>query len=182
MTNTKQTLIADRYSNALIDIAKEGKLTYEKIDKDLKLIQSTLVQSKDLKEFLNNPVISVEDKKEVVTKIFKAELDVLILNFLKLLIDKNRFEVFDSVLNSFLESMDNINNISRVKVTSAVDMNEYSKKKLIEKLESKLNKKVILDLEINQDIIAGLVIRIGDNVIDTSLKNKLEDLSKNITK
>lgn len=180
MTNTKNTLIADRYSEALVSIAKEGKLTYDKISEDLNLIKNILAQSKDLNEFLTNPLISLEDKKEIIDKVFKNEIDPLIVNFLKVLVDKSRFDAFEEVLTSFNKALDDINNISRINVTSAVEMTEESKKKLKNKLESKLNKNVILDLEINSSIIAGLVIRIGDNIIDMSLKHKLEDLSKNI--
>lgn len=180
MTNTKNILIADRYSDALVELAKDGKLTYGKISDDLELIRSTLELSKDLNEFLTNPVMSVENKKEIIDKVFTDEVDILIINFLKVLIDKNRFSVFAEVLEAYNKSLDDINNISRIQVTSAVKMSDESKNKLKTKLETKLKKNVILDLDINSNIIAGLVIKIGDNVIDMSLKHKLEDLSKNI--
>lgn len=182
MAVTKNTIIADRYAEALVKTAREGKLTFEKINDDLKLVETTLNQSKDLQEFLTTPLVSIDDKKEVLDKVFSNDIDTLIVNFLKVLIDKNRFELFDDVLESFNKSMDSINNISRVKVTSAVEMTEDAKKKLKTKLEEKLKKNVVFDLEINSDIIAGLVIKIGDNIVDMSLKHKLEDLSKNILK
>lgn len=180
MTNTKNTLIADRYSDALVEIAKDGKLTYSKISTDLALVKEILNQSKDLDDFLINPLVSVENKKEVIDKVFAKEIDVLILNFLKVLVDKNRFFVFGEVLDSYNKSLDNINNISRVSVTSAVNMSEESKNKLKDKLETRLKKNVILDLNLDSSIIAGLIIKIGDNIVDMSLKHKLEDLSKNI--
>lgn len=180
MANTKNTLIADRYSDALVDLAKEGKLTFEKINTDLTLIKNILEQSPDLNEILSNPLTSVENKKEIIEKVFTSEVDSLILNFLKILVDKNRFFVFNDILESFNVALDDINNISRIRVTSAVKMSEESKSKLKAKLEEKLKKNVILDLNINSNIIAGLVIEMGDNVIDMSLKHKLEDLSKNI--
>lgn len=182
MTNTKQIIIAYRYSNALVSLAQEGKLTYDKIGTDLNLIKETLAQSKDLDECLTNPVISIEAKKEIIDKVFAKEVDALIINFLKVLVDKNRFDVFPEVLNSFNKALDDINNLSRVTVTSAVEMSEESKKKLKAKLEEKLKKNVALDLDINASIIGGLIIKIGDNIIDMSLKHKLEDLSKSITK
>lgn len=182
MAVTKNTIIADRYADALVKTARDGKLAFEKISDDLNLVKSTLNQSKDLNEFLTMPLVSIDDKKEIIDKVFSKEIDTLIINFLKVMIDKNRFELFDYVLESFNKSMDSINNISRIKVTSAVEMTEDAKKKLKIKLEEKLKKNVIFDLDINQDIIAGLVIRIGDNIIDMSLKHKLEDLSKNIMK
>lgn len=182
MANTKNILIADRYSDALIELAKDGKLTYEKISADLNLIKVTLEQSSDLKEFLVNPLISIDDKKEILTRVFSNEVSEFVVNFLKVLIDKNRFSAFDEILDSFKRAMDDINNISRIQVTSAVAMSEEAKKRLTAKLEEKLKKNVVLDLNINSEIIAGLVIKMGDNVIDMSLKHKLEDLSKSITR
>lgn len=182
MTNTKNTLIADRYSDALVSIARDGKLTYEKIGSDLNLIMEILNQSKDLDEFLTNPLISSEDKKDIIEKVFSNEIDGLIVNFLKVLVDKNRFFTFGEIIDSYNKTIDNVNNISRIAVTSAVEMTVEAKNKLKEKLETKLNKNVILDLRVNQEIIAGLVIKMGDDVIDLSLKHKLEELSKSIAK
>lgn len=182
MAVTKNTIIADRYADALVKIARDGKLTFEKISDDLNLVKSILNQSKDLQEFLTTPMVSIDDKKEIIDKVFSDEINSLIINFLKVLIDKNRFELFDDALESYNKSLDSINNISRIQVTSAVEMTEDAKKKLKIKLEEKLKKNVIFDLNIDTNIIAGLVIKIGDNIIDMSLKHKLEDLSKNITK
>lgn len=182
MTKTKNIIISDRYSNALVSLAQEGKLTYGKIESDLNLIKEILSQSKDLNECLTNPVISIKDKKEIIDKVFSEGIDSLIINFIKVLVDKNRFDTFEEVVISFSKALDNINNLSRVTVTSAVKMSEESKQKLKEKLENKLKKSVVLDLDIDSSIIAGLIIKIGDNVIDMSLKHKLEDLSKTLTK
>ncbi len=182
MTNIKHILIAQRYSDALVEIAKDGKLTYSKISTDLELVKNTLSQSKDLDEFLVNPITSIEDKKEIIDRVFSGEIDGLIVNFLKVLIDKNRFSVFGEVLNAYNKALDRVNNISRIQVVSAVEMTEDAKNKLKEKLETKLKKNVVIDLEINPEIIAGLVIKMGDNIVDVSLKHKLEDLSKNIMK
>lgn len=182
MTNTKNILIAQRYAEALVEMAKDGKLTYAKISDDLNLIQEILSQSKDLDEALTNPIVSIENKKEIIDKVFSKEISTFILNFLKVLVDKNRFSVFAEILEAYNASLDDINNISRIQVTSAVEMSKDSQTKLKNKLETKLKKNVVLDLNINPEIIAGLVIKMGDNVIDMSLKHKLEDLSKNITR
>lgn len=180
--NTKNTLIAQRYADALVRLARDGKLTFEKISKDLNLIKEILEQSKDLQAVLVNPVVSTDDKKEIINKVFSNEIDVLIINFLKLLTDKNKFGIFEDVLEAYNKSIDSINNIKKVSVTSAVTMPTDAQSRLKQKLEEKLKANVVLDLNINKDIIAGLVIKIDDNVIDMSLKHKLEDLSKSITR
>lgn len=180
MANTKNILIADRYADALVKTAKDGKLTFEKISADLNLINEILNQSKDLNEVLINPVVSVENKKDIIDRVFSNEIDTLIINFIKVLVDKGRFDAFGEILNSYNKALDDTNNISRIDVTSAVEMTEEAKSRLKNKLEEKTGLNVILNLNINPGIIAGLVIKIGDNVIDMSLKHKLEDLSKNI--
>lgn len=178
----KNGLIADRYAEALAEIAKSDLLTYEKISADLKTIENILNQSPDLDEFLNNPLMSSEDKKEIINKVFTDEIDVLTVNFLKILIDKNRFSIFREIINSYNKILDSNNNVSRIQVTSAVILTDDAKVRLKAKLEAKLKKSVTLDWDINPEIIAGLVIKMGDNIIDTSLKHKLEDLNKAITK
>lgn len=182
MAKNANILIADRYADALVELAKDGKMTFEKISSNLDLIREILSQSKDLNEFLTNPLISTNDKKEIIEKVFGKEVDVLIVNFLKVLTDKERFSLFEEIFESYNKLLDNINNISRIKVVSAISMSDEAQKRLKTKLEEKLRMNVVLDMSIDTDIIAGLVIKIGDNIIDMSLKHKLEDLSKSITR
>lgn len=120
MENSGNILIADRYADALVKIAQEGKLTFQKISTDLLLVKDILTQSKDLGAFLTNPITSIEDKKEIIEKVFSSEIDGLIVNFLKVLVDKSRFSEFNEIFDSYNKYLDNINNISRVQVTSAV--------------------------------------------------------------
>lgn len=181
-TQNKYHLISKRYSDALVELEKTDVLSYEKISAGLLVVEETLSQSVDLSDFLNNPLISTEDKKEVIDKIFVDNIDPLMVNFLKVIVDKNRFSAINEITRTYKETLDKINNFSRVSVTSAVNLSEDVKDRLKHKLEEKLHKTVTLDWEIDSKIIAGLVIQMGDNVIDTSLKNKLDDLSKNITK
>lgn len=182
MTDTKTELIAQQYSQALIDLVQEGKLSYEQISSDLGKIKEVLDTSKDLDEFLLNPIISIEDKKEVIIKVFNEDINPLISNFLKVLIDKNRFDTFRQIITEYNIELDKINNISRVQVVSAVAMNDDSKGRLTETLSRKLGKQVILETEIDENIIAGLLVKIGDNIIDMSLRHKLEELGKAIAK
>ena len=87
-----------------------------------------------------NPLVSVEKKKEIVDNIFSKEIDTLIVNFIKVLVDKSRFGAFDEVLDAYNIALDNINNISRIHVTSAVQMSDDAKAKLKNKLETKLKR------------------------------------------
>ncbi len=176
MADTKNMLIAKRYAQALVDISKEGKLTFDEITKNLALIDNTLNLSQDLEDFLKSPIVSLEDKKSTFEQVFGDEINQMIKNFVYVLFDKNRFSLFKDIEMAYFDFVDKINNISRIEVVSAVQLTEENRKKIEEKLSVKLNSKVAVDYKIDENIIAGLLIKIGDNIIDTSLRHKLEKM------
>ena len=171
-------LTAKRYSDALLELSQDS----DKIRKELEEIVDTLSSSQDLKDFMSNPVISIEDKKSVIEKIFAGKIDKTLLNFLKLLVDKDRFNLIDEILESYSKDVDKQKNIQKVSVISAIELDEELKSKLINKLAQKLNKNIELETQLDKDIIAGLVIKTEDNVIDMSLKHKFEEMKKGIAK
>lgn len=182
MTNTKNNLIAKRYSDALLNLVKENNSDISDINSQLKSILESVKNSAELTTFMENPVISSEDKKEVISNLLSGKVDNTLINFIKLLIDKERFSAFAEIVEMFDNEVANINNVQKVNVTSAIELNDNLKNRLIEKLSSKLNKNIELLTEINPEIIAGLVIKIDDNVIDMSLKHKFEEMKKQMIK
>lgn len=175
----KQVRIAKRYADALFSSAKDSE-EIQKVFDDLKLVESTIVSSAELKDFLEKPVISHNDKKDVIIQVFKAFIADTALNFLLLLVDNNRFNLFESAVSEYSNKLDEINNITKVRIISAVDLNDDMKSKLIQKLEQKVSKKVVAEYELKPEIIAGLVIEINDKTVDTSLKTKLSNLKKQL--
>lgn len=180
MAKSKNTVVAKRYAQSLVELVNDGKIAFDVITNNLAIIDNTLNLSPDLDDFLNNPTNSLDNKKSTVDEVFKSEIDPLIKNFLKVLIDKNRFGAFKEIEMAYFDLVDEINNISRVLVVSAIELNQDNRLKIEQKLSEKLSKQVAINYEIDEEIIAGLVIKIGDNVIDKSLKYKLEDLEKKI--
>ena len=149
-SNTKQTKIAKRYASALSGL-NERTVVFN----DLLLTQKVLDESVDLKNFLESPIFSTADKKEILSKVF-TNLSDKTMNFLYLLVDKNRFSFFDTILQEFRGELDLISNIKRVDVVSAVELN------------------------FDESIVAGLIIKIGDKVIDNSLKTRLATMKKQL--
>lgn len=188
MTNTetsqnKYMLIAKRYAESLIELANDGKMSNELILSNLYAVNDVLQNSEELEEILENPTISEQIKKDIIAEVFANEnIDDLIKNFLKILVERGRFSAFSNILEAYKSELDKINNLSRVSVTSAIELDEAMKSRIKQKIEEKLKKTVIPEWKINSEIIAGLVVKIGDTVIDNSLRNKLNNLSKNITK
>ena len=178
----KQNLIANRYAQSLIDIANDGKMSLEEITNDLNTIQEINQSSKELVEFLENPTYSNSDKKEVIQKVYENEIHPEMINFLKILTDKNRIFELKDIITSFEEKIDNKNNMKKVSIISAIELNEEVKTRLIQKLEAKLNKKIKPEYEQDSEIIGGLVIKIDDDVIDTSIKQKINSYRNHIVR
>lgn len=162
------------YANSLI----EADNNYEQILKDLQAVSETVQESKDFAEIMSNPTIAIQTKNEIIDEIFKNKINNKVINFIKILADKKRFDELNAVIKAYINKVDEINNIKRVEVISAVELSSNQKEKTIEKLQTKLQKSVLVNWTQNKDIIGGLVIKIDDDVIDNSLKNKLEKLSK----
>lgn len=177
--DVKQIRIAKRYADALVSSAMDSDLL-QKAFEDLKLVESTIQTSGELKDFLENPVITHNDKKDVISQVFKSSISEVALNFLLLLVDNNRFNLFDSAVIEYSNKLDEINNIVKVSVVSAIELNEDMKNKIIQKLEQKVSKKVVANYELKPEIIAGLVIEINGKTLDTSLKTKLNNLKKQL--
>ena len=179
---TKISKSAKIYADALIKTAQDGKMRYEDISINLETVEKILESSTELRSVLISPAVSTEQKAAVIDDVFKNQVHPEILNLLKLLAEKKRFGEFDSIVSAYKNELDEIQGIKNVTVISAIELSEDYKNKISAKLAEKLQKTIRADWQQDSSIIGGLVIQIDDNVIDTSIKNKLESLSKNIIK
>lgn len=158
--------IAKTYAKALEGIRLEDLQNVSEIIND------------ELTSTMLNPVIDNSTKYQIIDEVLKDNFDEKIKNFLKILIDKNRFSILNEIVDAFQEQYDSDNNIKRVQVISAIELSSQQKNSIIQKLEERLSKKVIPKWTVNEDIIAGLVIKIDDEVIDSSIKTKLKKVSR----
>lgn len=175
----KQLKIAKNYAKALFDITQNRA---ERLNEELHSLLEILHNSNDLKEFLENPLISVSDKKEVIFKVFGKDFDLQIINLLNMLADNKRLSFIETVCYCFEKLYEETNSISKVEVCSAVEMKEETKNRLVEVLQRKLNCKVIPTYCVKEDILGGLVIKINDKIIDLSLSSKIKDMGKILIK
>jgi len=175
--NTGLSTIADRYANALIELGEK----YNQLDmynSDLGLISATLESHKDLTKFLEHPTIPIGDKKEIIENIFKEAVSSNILNTIKLLLDRNRMFVFPSIASHYTELLNKKRNITIAEVFTAIVIDEEIKNRVKSQLEKLFNKNITLEHKIQPDIIAGMVVKVGDRVIDGSIKARLENMKK----
>jgi len=180
MTDRVST-VSKNYAQALIQIASETG-SYDNIRSQLEQIKEVLQSSQDLRIVMANSSISSSKKIEILDSVFGAKIDVKVLNFLKILVEKNRFNEFDAILTSYIEMLDKQSNKKQVEIISATDLNFETKSNILFKLEHKLNCEVIPNWHVDKSIIAGLTFKFDDYVIDTSVRCKIENLSKNISR
>ena len=176
-------LVAKRWALALMELAQEdSNISKEDILDDLREIASTIDSSEDLSNVINNPSISTEEKQVVLCKLFQNSIMPIVYNFIFALNLRKRVGIIAEIAIEFEKELERIKNITHVNVTSAIELNDDRKEDIKTKIAQKLNKDVIVDWGIDDDIIAGLIFKIDELVIDNSVKHKLEDLSKEIIK
>ena len=181
INDVKNIKIARKYSNALIASATEENKA-EKVFEDLVFVCETIKTNNDLSSFLYNPVITINDKKEITTKLFSPHIEKITLDFILLLIESGRLNILNEVVNQYSQAYNKNNNIVKPQIISAVELNEEQKNRIINKLQTKLSKIIQPEYEIKPDIIGGLIIEIDDRTIDCSLKTKFDNMKKQLTK
>ena len=182
MNNTDNLLIAARYAKSLIELSKNNELNNLQVHDNLENIKAILEGSGELYSALINPVISAGDKEEVIQAVFVNDTDEILRNFLKLLVKKNRFNLIFDIIKIYNNMLDKLNNVSKVEVTSAIELSEEYREQIKNKLQEILNKEIIINYKTNDSIIAGLIFKMGDNIFDTSISGKLNKFKKAIMK
>ena len=180
MNSIQISLTAKNYADALVQMGRDGVMAFDDILKNIDSVREICKTSKDLSDVLKNPTISDDVKYSIIDEVFKQDINEKIIDFIKVLIEKKRFGELDGICEAYRDELDKINNLQRVSVTSAVELNGDMKQRIIDKLQNRLSKTVTAEWLIDREIIGGIVVKINDDVIDSSLKNKLENLSKNL--
>jgi len=169
------TRIVRRYAAALFSTAQaEGVV--DLVESDLGLITYSFESIPSLESAIVSPLIPSEKKREVITSIFKDKIHELTLYYLYLLIDNRREDVIKETESEFVRLANEARGIVAAQVTSAVELTEDEKIRLREKLSAYTGSRVDISVNIDPTIIGGLVVRIGDTIMDGSIAGYLERL------
>jgi F-type H+-transporting ATPase subunit delta len=171
----RSTRVASRYAKALMDVAEERQ-TLERTAADLEAIAGIIRGSREFRVFLSSPVVSIPRKKSVLIELFTRTISKDTLAFLDLLVTKQREAHLGEIIEQFAVLHDAKMGIANVDVTTAVELTAQQQKSLQKELEQRTGKSVRLRVATDASIRAGLVVRIGDTVLDASLTHQLERL------
>lgn len=167
--------LARKYGMAIFEIAQDEK-KLEKYGRELSEVSQAVFSQAELKDFLTNPQIQPQDKKEVLLKLLKSQVSPLMMNFLLLLVDKRRMGLLEAINDCYQELSNKAQGIIIADVTTAYDLKAGLKARLSSKLESVTGKKVTLRTHTDKSIIGGIVVKIGDTRIDGSVTGRLQAL------
>lgn len=173
------TKAARRYATALLELATERD-EVEDILEDIEFIHNTLEGSRELVTFLKSPIIKFDDKTAALETLFFDEIEEPTRLFIKLLSRKDRINLLDQITEAFIEKYKQAAGIITVDVYIAREMSEEQQDALHEKLEQKTQKKVDLNIILDESLKGGMAIRIDDTVIDGTIKHKLEELEESL--
>lgn len=175
-------IVARRYAKALFALGeKKGKTELDAYGKDLAQLAEVLDQSPDVLGFFKNPVFSATEKKAVLEKILgKVSVQPLVKDFCDLLADKGRLSSLQDIADDFAIFLDEVQGVLRGKLVTAVDLSKDRKAELQAQLEKQTGSKVSLDYDVDKEILGGVVLKVGDKVLDASLRAQLEILKETI--
>lgn len=172
-------LVTKRYATALFDIAKE-KEAIEDFEKQVQMILSTIQEEPEFVQLLEHPHILQEEKIKVVETIFMGRVYEELVGLLVLILRKNRQMLMLDILNKFLRLVEAYRGQVKVTVTSAIPLSEQQLAQIKTNLEKNTEQTIELETMIDESIIGGLIVHIGDKVVDGSIKGKLNGLKSQL--
>jgi F-type H+-transporting ATPase subunit delta len=164
--------IARRYARALSEQAKSQGITAE-VDEDFALLAATLRDSRELVRVFESPIVPRHKKKAIVRSLFESRVQPVTLHFMELLVDKNREAIFPMVTRAYSELRDQESGVVAAHARVARELPADETREMQERIEAMTGKKVRLEIGIDEDLLGGAIVRIGDTVYDGSVRNKL---------
>lgn len=161
-----------RYAQALLMIAAERN-QLDKYEQELDAFKQILLNEPNLKEFMDNPKILPEEKKKILTPLVEGRLDPLIVNFLSVIVEKRRGNMYLEIIEEYRNYADAARNIIDAEVRTAVQITDKDFRELEAKLSKATGKKVRMKSTVDTSLLGGMVVRIGDTVMDGSVTKRL---------
>ncbi len=165
--------IAEPYAQALMSLAQSDNLT-DRFGEDIGGLRQLLRDSEDLRKVLASPLVKADAKKAILRQLVGEQVHPTTLNFLLLLVDRGRISFLDSICKQYQVLWRKLKQAVLAEVTSAVELTDAQKDAVRQKVISLLSvREVELETRVDPDLIAGVLIKVGSQVFDTSLRGQL---------
>lgn len=176
----KNLAIARRYAKALLLIGKEDGQT-EQYREELQGVANLMIAQKEMAETIANPLYNSDERKKVFQSIIeKLNLSKAMSSFLMLLFEKGRVSFIISINDFFQKLADELKGVATASVVSATELSADALEKIRSSLSQKTGKEIVLEVEQDPGLIGGIVTRIGDLVLDGSIKTQLLNMRETL--
>tara|TARA_B110000977_G_C10960417_1_gene448313 strand:+ start:488 stop:1042 length:555 start_codon:yes stop_codon:yes gene_type:complete len=174
----KETRVALRYAKSLLSLAEERNIL-ERVKEDMLTVASVCNENEDLIDMLKSPIVKADKKSAVLNQIFQKEVCELSLSFINIVLEKRREAILGSIAESFMDLYNELKNIVKAKVVTAISINENIRNQVLAQLKLVTGgAQVIIEERVDESIIGGFVLRIGDLEFNASIANKLQQLKR----
>ncbi len=170
--------LARVYGRSLFEVAREqGKL--DELREQLAQFADAVDGNHDLAVFFFSPYFSTREKQEALVRLLDGA-DPILLNFLNLLIENHRMPVIFRIRHEYEHLWDEENKTLPVEITSAIALDEQTTESLGRTIGERAERKVTLAARVDPDILGGIIIRVGNSILDASIRNRLEQLRRHV--
>jgi F-type H+-transporting ATPase subunit delta len=170
-----ESIVAYRYAKALIDLANEKGVVKE-VNKDMTFFEQICNENSNFVAVMANPIVRHDKKLNILKAIFKNNINSVTFSIFSVLTKKNREKLIYPIAKEFQKIFNQQNGIQKITVTSVEELTLKQKEEFIRLVEEATKMKVELEDKIDESLIGGYVLRVGDTQIDTSVKKKLNEL------
>ncbi|HEY9712023.1 MAG TPA: ATP synthase F1 subunit delta [Chroococcales cyanobacterium] len=178
---TELATIATPYAEALLDLAvKAGDAEADRVLADLATVNNEIKATPDLGLILNHPSIKTEEKRKIILQLFSSKLKELTLRVLELLLDKRRLNLLPYIESQYKQLLNARKKIVGASLVCAEPLGDSAVANIKARLTEHLGKKLELEVKVDPSLIGGVILRLGDHVIDGSLKGKLANLERSL--
>lgn len=179
-SSVSQAVVAP-YAEALMSLAQEQN-NLDAIAKDVRLIGDALADSVELSQLFASPLIGEKVKKGVIEGVFGSQVNAITKSFLLLLVDRKRIAFLAEIVKQFQALLRVIDQVALAEVTSALKLSRAQEDTICDRVKTMTNaKSVELAVTINPDLIGGVIIKVGSQVVDASIRGQLRRLKSSLT-
>lgn len=173
-------VVASTYADALFDLAIEKNMT-EQWQTEIEIISGILNENPDFNKLMEHPQIPKEEKLKLADEAFGGKADPEIVGFIRIIIEKDRYSDIEAIFGEFINRIKTYNGIGTAYVSTAVQLTDAQKDAVVAKLlETTDFKSIEVNYSVDESLIAGMVIRIGDRVVDSSVRTRLDGLKSQL--
>lgn len=173
--------IVEPYAQAYMSLAQSHDLT-DRFGQDVSFLLELLESSSELRQFLDNPLTKASDKKAVLQQIVGEQVHPYTLNFVMLLIDRGRILFLEGICKQYQTLLRQLRQAVLAEVTSAVELSDNQKEDIRQRVQAMTGaQQVDLEASVNPDLLGGVIVKVGSQVIDASLRGQLRRIGMRLS-